>query len=261
MSALTTAATGMSAQELNVSIIAHNIANMNTAGFKRKQGLFADLVYQDHRTVGTQASNNGNILPSGMQTGLGVKPIAVYTVMEAGPVTMNNDNPFSIYIQGNGFLQVAMPDGTMAYTRAGLLQLNQDRQLVTVDGFPIEPAIIFPDSWKALTINPNGEFSVLVEGQTASVIIGTLELANFPNPAGLTNLGDNLLRPNDASGTAMVGIPGTLGLGTILQSAYEGSNVNAVNEITNLILAQRGYELNSKVIQTADEMLSTITRK
>ena len=259
MRALSTAATGMAAQQLNVEVISNNIANMNTVGFKRQQAEFEDLLYQDVERAGTQSSANGNIVPTGIQIGAGVKAGSVYRITEQGSMTQTG-NQLDVAINGRGYLQVLMPDGTTAYTRAGNLSLNQDGQLVNSDGYLVQPQITIPSTATAVTISTNGQVQVTVPGQTAPTTVGQLQLATFTNEAGLEAMGDNLYEVSYASGQPVTGNPADPGFGTIMQGYTEASNVDAVSEITNLITAQRAYEMNSKVVTTADQMLSTTSQ-
>lgn len=259
MRSLSIAATGMLAQQLNVEVISNNIANMNTTGFKRQRAEFQDLLYQTVERVGSTSSDSGTIVPAGVQIGLGVKAAAVYNIAEQGNLQATS-NPLDMAISGSGYFQVTLPTGDTAYTRAGSFQLSPTGEIVTVDGFTVEPAITVPADALQVTINASGQVSVQLPNTIAESVVGQLSLANFPNPAGLDPQGDNLFLETAASGGAISGTPGVSGLGTIQQGFVETSNVNTVTEITNLITAQRAYEMNSKVIQTSDEMLSTINR-
>ena len=259
MRSLSIAATGMLAQQLNVEVISNNIANMNTTGFKRQRAEFQDLLYQTVERVGATSSESGTIVPAGVQIGLGVKAAAVYNISEQGNL-QSTQNPLDLAISGGGFFQVALPSGNTAYTRAGSFQLSPTGEIVTVDGYTVEPAITVPVDAIQITINSSGQVLVQQPNVVAQTLVGQLQLANFPNPAGLDPQGDSLFRETEASGSPTTGSPGTAGLGSIEQGFVETSNVNTVTEITNLITAQRAYEMNSKVIQTSDEMLSTINR-
>ncbi len=259
MRSLSIAATGMLAQQLNVEVISNNIANLNTTAFKAQRAEFQDLLYQDERSVGANSSDSGTIVPVGVQIGTGVKAAAVYSLQTEGNLT-NTSNPLDLAIQGNGFFQVEMPDGSTTYTRDGSLQLSSTGQLVTADGYTVQPAITIPANTTSVTINANGQVQAQIAGTTQPQIVGQLELANFPNPAGLAQQGNNLLTVTAASGAATTGNPGTTAFGTIQQGYLETSNVNIVSEITNLISAQRAYEMNSKVIQTSDQMMSTLNQ-
>ncbi|MDP1616931.1 flagellar basal-body rod protein FlgG [Phenylobacterium sp.] len=254
MQALRTAATGMSAQQLNVEVISNNIANMNTVGFKKQRAEFQDLLYHTMERAGAQSSEQGTIVPTGVQIGGGVKAGSVYRITEQGAVTQTG-NPYDIAIEGRGFFQVLLPSGEMAYTRAGNLSLNADGQLVTEDGYEIQPAIAVPNDAVSIAVSKGGQVQAVRAGQTEAEVVGQIELASFVNEAGLNAIGDNLLMETAASGPANVGAPGIDGFGNLLQGYTEASNVDAVTEITALIVAQRAYEMNSKVISAADEML------
>ncbi|MDP1643312.1 MAG: flagellar basal-body rod protein FlgG [Phenylobacterium sp.] len=253
MQALRTAATGMSAQQLNVEVISNNIANMNTVGFKKQRAEFQDLLYHTLERAGAMAAE-GAIVPTGVQIGGGVKAGSVYRITEQGAVTQTG-NPYDLAIEGRGFFQVLMPSGETAYTRAGNLSLNADGQLVTEDGYAVQPAINVPGDATAISVSKTGQVQAVRAGQTEAEVVGQIELANFVNEAGLNAIGDNLLMETAASGPATVGAPGADGFGNLLQGYTEASNVDAVTEITALIVAQRAYEMNSKVISAADEML------
>jgi flagellar basal-body rod protein FlgG len=259
MRALNIAATGMLAQELNVEVISNNIANLNTTAFKRQRAEFQDLLYQTERRVGATSSDSGTIVPVGVQIGSGVKAAAVYRMSDQGNL-INTNNPLDLAIEGHGYLQVEMPDGTTAYTRDGSLQLSPTGEIVTADGYVVQPGITLPSNTTAVTVNSNGQVLATIAGQTTPQTVGQLQLATFPNEAGLAALGGNYLQETPASGSPTVGNPGATGLGTIQQGYVETSNVNVVSEITNLITAQRAYEMNSKVIQTANDMESTLTQ-
>ena len=259
MRSLSIAATGMLAQQLNVEVISNNIANMNTTGYKRQRAEFQDLLYQNQRRVGSVSSDVGTVVPSGVQLGLGVKPAAVYRIPEQGSLAITG-NDYDLAVNGKGFFMVELPSGDTAYTRAGTFQISQDGDLVTPDGFVVQPGITIPRDAVTVTVNASGEFWVELDGQVNPIKVGQLELANFANEAGLDPNGDNMYLETRASGQPQVAPPGAPGLGSIEQGALETSNVNVVSEITNLITAQRAYEMNSKVIQAADEMMSTISR-
>lgn len=259
MRSLSIAATGMLAQQLNVEVISNNIANMNTTGFKRQRAEFQDLLYQTVERVGSTSSDSGTIVPAGVQIGLGVKAAAVYNIAEQGNLAATS-NPLDVAISGAGYFQIERPNGETAYTRAGSFQLSPTGEIVTVDGFKVTPSITVPANALQVTINPSGEVMVKLPNVVAESNVGQFQLANFANPAGLDPQGDNLFLETTASGAASTGVPASTGLGSIQQGFVETSNVNTVTEITNLITAQRAYEMNSKVIQTSDEMLSTINR-
>jgi len=259
MKSLDIAATGMLAQQLNVEVISNNIANMNTTGYKRQRAEFQDLLYQDQRRVGSASSDTGTIVPSGVQLGLGVQPAAVYRVIEQGSMTIT-DNTLDLAINGKGYFTVELPSGETGYTRAGAFQLSPDGDLVTPEGFVVQPGITIPADAISVTINANGQVSVNIDGQVAPQLVGQIELATFANEAGMEAIGGNLFLETPASGSPSVGSPGATGFGEIEQGALETSNVNVVAEITNLITAQRAYEMNSKVIQASDEMMSSVTQ-
>ena len=256
MQALRTAATGMAAQQLNVEVISNNIANMNTVAFKRQRAEFQDLLYQTLAAAGTQSSDQGTIVPTGVQVGAGVKAGAVYRVGLQGSLT-RTDNPYDLAIDGRGFFQVLTPSGEIAFTRAGNFSVNDQGQLVTQDGYQIEPAITIPADAIQVSVSKNGQVEVIQAGQTAPNVVGVIELATFVNEGGLAAMGGNLFRETAASGAPTNGTPGSVGIGTLTQGYTEASNVDAVAEITALIVAQRAYEMNSKVISTADDMLAT----
>ncbi|MBL8709001.1 MAG: flagellar basal-body rod protein FlgG [Rhodospirillaceae bacterium] len=258
MRSLTTAATGMMAQQINIDVIANNISNVTTTGFKRSRTEFADLLYQDLRRVGTQSSDTATIVPAGVSIGVGVKPIAVYRISEQGSL-IPTENKLDVAIKGRGYFQVNLPDGTTAYTRDGSLRLSNDGTIVTADGFDLIPNITVPDNATDITINANGQVEVTIPGQIAPTLLGQMQLATFINDAGLQATGDNLLLETEASGGPVVGNPGAIGFGVLQQNFLEQSNVNMVAEMTDLITAQRAYEINSKVIQASDDMMQTVT--
>lgn len=259
MRSLSIAATGMMAQQRNVEVVSNNLANMNTTGFMRRRTEFHDLLYQNLRRVGSTSSDAGTIVPSGVQLGLGVKMAAVYRIHEQGNLTPT-DNAFDMAMQGEGYFQIEMPNGDTAYTRDGTFQLNADGEIVTHDGYRVMPGITVPTNAIDVAINASGEVLVKLDGQVNYSNVGQLQTAIFPNDAGLESIGSNLYLETPASGTASTGTPGTSGYGTVLQGFLETSNVNAVEEISNLISAQRAYEMNSKVIQTSDQMMGTLTQ-
>lgn len=259
MRALSIAATGMLAQQTNVEVISNNIANMNTTGFKRQRAEFQDLLYQDLLRPGTQSSETGTVVPSGIQIGLGVKPAAVYRIEEQGNILIT-DNPLDLAINGKGYFQVELPSGDIGYARAGALGRSADGDLVTASGYIVQPGITIPEDALSINVNAAGEVLVSLAGQTAPQNVGQIQLASFPNPAGLQAIGDSLFLETAASGVSVVGTPGSAGFGEIQQGALETSNVNVVAEITNMITAQRAYEMNSRVIQAADEMLSSVAQ-
>ena len=252
-------ATGMLAQQLNVDTISNNIANMTTTGFKRQRADFQDLLYQSKVRAGASSSDSSTTIPSGVQQGLGVKAGSIYRINEQGAL-QSTSNKFDIAVMGTGYFQVTLPSGETAYTRAGAFQLNQNGQVVTAQGYLVQPGITIPSDAVDVTINSSGQVLVKIQGQTTLSNVGQIQTAVFPNEAGLEALGNNLFIITEASGNAVVGNPGSTGFGTLQQSFLESSNVNVVQEITSLIQAQRAYEMNSKVIQTGDQMLSTITQ-
>lgn len=258
MRALNTAATGMQAQQLNVEVIANNIANMNTTGFKRQRAEFQDLLYQNVERMGVTSSDAGTIVPTGVQVGVGVKAGSVYRVTEQGSFTQTQ-NPYDVAIQGEGYFIVQLPDGRDAYTRAGNFSLSAEGQIVTEDGFTVAPGISVPADAVSISVNRQGVVQAIMADGSAPQDLGALEMARFVNPAGLEAIGDNAFLETPASGTANRGLPGAVGFGTVMQNFLEASNVNAVTEISALITAQRAYEMNSKVITTTDEMLRSTT--
>lgn len=256
MRALSTAATGMEAQQLNVEVISNNLANMNTTGFKRQRAEFQDLLYQNVQSMGVDSSDAGTIVPTGVQVGLGVETASIYRITEQGSLN-NTGNDFDLAISGRGYFRIQMPDGTDAYTRAGNFAVSPDGQIVTSEGYTVSPGIAIPQGTRDISINEQGQVQVLIDGQTAPQTVGQLELSTFFNDAGLEAMGNNLFLESAASGTATAGTPGSPGFGSVRQGFVEGSNVNSVSEITALISAQRAYEMNARVITAADEMLAT----
>lgn len=252
-------ATGMLAQQLNVDVISNNIANMTTTGFKRQRAEFQDLLYQTKVRPGAASSDAGTTIPAGIQQGLGVKAGSVYRINEQGALQVTG-NQFDLANKGDGYFQILLPNGETAYTRDGSFQVNQNGELVTAKGFQVQPGITIPADAVDVTINATGQVFVKIQGQTALSQVGQLQTAIFANDAGLDAIGDNLFLETEASGTAVVANPGDPGYGELEQGALETSNVNIVQEITALIQAQRAYEMNSKVIQAGDEMLSTIVQ-
>jgi flagellar basal-body rod protein FlgG len=259
MRSLSIAATGMLAQQLNVETISNNIANMNTTAFKRQRAEFQDLLYQSQRRVGASSSDNNTIVPAGVQVGLGVKAAAVYRITEQGNLTTTG-NVLDIAMQGRGYFQVTLPTGETAFTRAGSFQLSSAGEIVTADGYPVLGAGTIPSTAIEVQINASGEVLVKKAGESTFNRVGQFQLATFANEAGLNSLGNNLFMNTPASGDAVTGVAGRQGFGTTLQGFLETSNVNTVSEITNLITAQRAYEMNSKVIQASDEMLNTLNQ-
>jgi len=258
MRALDIAGTGMQAQQTNVEVISNNIANMTTTGYKRSRAEFQDLIYQNLRRVGSNSSDGGSVLPSGAQVGLGVKTAAIYRIDEQGNLQQTG-NSLDLAIRGNGWFQVTLPSGETAYTRDGTFGLSPEGQIVNAEGYVVQPGITVPSNATSVTINANGQVQVTQDGQTAPTTVGQLNVAVFPNDAGLSAQGDNLFLQTSASGNPVTGTPGSPGFGATLQGFVETSNVNVVSEITDLITAQRAYEMNSKVITAGDEMLSTLT--
>ncbi len=249
------AATGMQAQNLNIDVIANNIANVNTVGFKRSRADFQELMYQNIKNPGA-LSAEGNIIPTGIQLGLGVRPIAVQKIFQQGDFVQTG-NELDLVIEGDGFFQITMPDGTLGYTRAGAFKLDNEGNLVTSDGYLMEPAIALPADATSVTVGSDGTVTVLLaDGTTTDV--GQIEIASFINPGGLKIIGRNLYLPTDASGEPTTSTPGSEGAGTIAQGYLEMSNVNIVEEMVNMIVSQRAYEINSKAIQVSDEMLQMI---
>jgi len=256
MRSLSIAATGMLAQQLNVEVISNNIANLNTTGFKRQRAEFQDLLYQNVERIGATSSDSGTVIPSGIQLGAGVRTGSVYRVADQGNL-INTDNRYDMAIDGRGFFRIQLPSGQDAYTRAGSFALSPQGQIVTAEGYVVAPGITVPENALDVSVNTNGEVQVVLPNQVAPTVVGQLELSNFFNETGLEAVGDNLFLQSAASGDPTSGTPGAAGFGSILQGFLETSNVNAVAEITSLITAQRAYEMNAKVIETSDEMLST----
>lgn len=252
-------ATGMLAQQTNVDVISNNIANMTTTGHKRQRAAFQDLIYQNIIRPGTTSSDSGTTVPSGLQLGLGVRTGAVYRQHGQGAIQIT-ENTLDLALTGEGFFQIQTPDGDIAYTRDGTFQMNENGEIVTVQGYLVDPGITIPADAISIDINLDGEVSVSMPGQVASQVVGQIQLANFVNPTGLEAVGDNLYMETDASGTPTIGTPGQNEFGQVRQGALEQSNVNVVEEITRLISAQRAYEMNSNIISTSDEMLQTITQ-
>lgn len=249
---LSVAATGMEAQQLNIDIISNNLANVNTAGFKKSRGDFQDLLYQTIVPAGA-ASSGSTQAPTGIQVGMGVKAAAVQKIFTQGEYQQTG-NPLDIAVEGDGFLQVMQPDGQIAYTRAGALKLDSEGMIVTSDGYSVEPNITIPSTATSIAVGSSGIVSVR-DANGSVTDVGQIELAKFLNPAGLNSIGKSLYLTTPSSGEAVTGTPGLEGFGTISQGFLEMSNVNVVQEMVNMIVAQRAYEVNSKAIQTADEML------
>ena len=259
MRSLDIAATGMLAQQRNVEVVSNNLANMNTTAYMRRRTEFQDLIYQDLRRVGSTSSDAGTVVPTGVQLGLGVKLAAVYRIHEQGNLSAT-DNTFDLAIQGKGYFQITMPTGETSYTRDGTFQLDGSGQLVTHDGYTVQPGINIPANAIDISVNGSGEVQAKIQGQADLQTVGQLSVASFPNEAGLESIGGNLYLESPASGSSTTAAPGSTGFGAILQGFLETSNVNAVEEISNLISAQRAYEMNSKVIKTSDEMLGTLAQ-
>jgi flagellar basal-body rod protein FlgG len=257
MRSLWTATTGMSAQNLNMDVIANNLANVSTSGFKKSRADFQDLLYQIMKVPGSPTSADTKS-PTGIQVGLGVQPGSITKVFTEGDIVQTS-NTLDVAIEGQGFFQVSMPDGNTAYTRSGNLKLDGEGRITTSDGYPIQPEITIPEDALQVTISQTGVVSAIVGGDTTSTELGNIDLADFVNDAGLLAIGKNLFRETEASGTALVGTPGENGIGTLLQGYVENSNVNLVEELTQMISAQRAFEINSKVISTSDEMMQTVT--
>jgi len=258
MRSLSIAATGMLAQQTNVDVISNNIANMNTTAFKRQRAEFQDLLYQDVARPGGATSAQTNA-PTGIQIGSGVKAGGVYRISEQGTLTQT-ENPYDMAIQGNGYFQITLPSGETGYTRDGAFQLSDQGELVTSDGYPVQPGITVPQGTVGFTVSKTGEVQVTTQGNPQPQTIGQLELASFMNEAGLEAKGGNLFIETAASGAPNVAAPGQPGFGTLTQGFVEASNVNPVAEITALITAQRAYEMNSRIVKTADEMLATTSQ-
>lgn len=252
---LWTAASGMIAQQFNIDTIANNLANVNTVGFKRSRVDFQDLLYQTVRYAGSPVTAGAQI-PTGIQVGHGVRPVSTERIFSTGTFKQT-DNPLDLLIEGDGFFQVLLPDGTTAYTRDGAFKIDGQGRLVTSDGFTLQPEITIPPDAVSITVGTDGTVTVVVSGSSQPQTLGQIQLARFINPAGLRSLGRNLFAATAASGEAMVGTPGLDGLGNIAQGYLEMSNVQVVEELVNMILAQRAYESNSRAIQAADEMLQT----
>ena len=255
--ALWIAKTGLDAQQTRMSVISNNLANVNTTGFKRGQAQFEDLLYQNVRQVGAQSSQNTQ-LPSGLMLGTGVRTASTEKIFTQGNIQQTG-NSLDVAIQGRGFFQILRPDGTLGYTRDGSFQLSNNGQLVTANGNPVQPAITVPAHTQSITIGSDGTVSAQVAGQNTPTQLGTIQLADFVNPAGLQPIGNNLYVQSAASGAPQPSAPGTSGLGSLVQGSLESSNVNTVSSLVNMIETQRAYEMNSKAISTADKMLQFAT--
>ena len=252
------AKTGLEAQQTNVDVISNNLANVSTNGFKRQRPVFEDLLYQTLRQPGAQSTQQTQV-PSGLQLGTGVRPVATARIFTTGNL-QNTGNPLDLAVNGNGFFQVTLPDGSVSYTRDGAFQLDNQGQVVTSNGYPLQPTITIPPNAVSVTIGSDGTVSVLAAGAAAPTQVGQIQLANFINPAGLQARGENLFLETAASGTAQTNVPGTNGLGALNQGFVETSNVNVTEELVNLITAQRAFEINSRSIQSSDQMLQKLTQ-
>jgi len=258
MNSLWIAKTGMTAQQTQLDVISHNLANTSTTGFKRNNAVFEDLVYQNLRQVGAQADEQ-NQLPTGLHVGLGVNVVATSRKFTQGSV-QQTDNNLDVAIDGKGFLEITQPDGTTAYTRDGSFQVDSQGRMVTANGLPVAPGITVPPGTTSISIAQDGTVSAIVSGNTAPQQLGQLMMASFINPAGLEPVGQNLFKESAASGPPQEGQPGTNGLGIIKQGFLENSNVNVVEELINMIQTQRAYDLNSKAVQTSDQMLARLSQ-
>ena len=250
--------TGLDAQQTQMDVISHNLANVSTSGFKKSRAVFEDLLYQNIRQPGAQSSQQTQ-LPSGLQLGTGVRPVATERMFTQGNL-QQTDNSKDVAIQGNGFFQIMMPDGSTAYTRDGSFQMDNQGQLVTSSGFPLQPNITIPQNAQSLTIGRDGVVSITTADSTASTQIGQIQLATFINPAGLESKGENLYVETTASGTPNTNMPGLNGAGLLQQNYLETSNVNVVEELVSMIQTQRSYEINSKAITNSDQMLQKLTQ-
>lgn len=255
--ALWIAKTGLDAQQTRMAVISNNLANVNTTGFKQGRAVFNDLLYQNIRQPGAQSSQNTQ-LPSGLMLGTGVQTVATEKIFTQGNI-VQTDNSLDIAIEGRGFVEILRPDGTIAYTRDGSMQLDADGQIVTADGFAMQPGLTLPSGTLSMTIGSDGTVSALVSGATAPTQVGTIQLVDFINPTGLQPIGGNLYIETASSGAPQSGTPGQSGLGTIVQGALESSNINVVEELVDMIETQRAYEMNSKAISTTDQMLQYVT--
>ncbi|RVU30244.1 MULTISPECIES: flagellar basal-body rod protein FlgG [Neptunomonas] len=257
--ALFVAKTGLSAQDTSLKVISNNLANASTTGFKKDRAVFEDLLYQIQRQPGAESAAETQ-LPSGLQLGTGVRVVGTQKMFQEGNIEVT-EQPFDIAINGRGFFQVTLPNGDLGYTRNGQFQINQNNELVTSEGYLVEPAIVLPAEVQTFTVGVDGIVTAVVAGDPNPVQLGQLQLADFVNPAGLQALGQNLFSETVASGAPQLSNPGDAGVGTTNQGMLEASNVNAVEELVNMITTQRAYEMNSKVISTADEMLSFVTQQ
>jgi flagellar basal-body rod protein FlgG len=257
--ALWVAKTGLDAQQTRMAVVSNNLANVNTTGFKRQRAVFEDLFYQNVRQVGGQTSQD-TVLPSGLSLGTGVRTVATEKLHTQGNVSQTG-NSLDVAIDGRGFLQIQMPDGTIGYTRDGSFRLDANGQIVNANGYVLSPGITVPSGALSITIGADGTVSVLTPGATAPTQVGTIQLADFVNPTGLQSIGKNLYLETVASGSPQVGTPTQTGLGGLVQGSLESSNVNVVEELVNMIETQRAYEMNSKAIQAADQMLAYVNNQ
>ncbi len=257
--ALHVAKTGLSAQDTQLRVISNNLANVSTVGFKKDRAVFEDLLYQTRRQPGADSATDAQ-LPSGLQLGSGVRTVGTQKLFQEGDLQVT-DEAFDVAISGDGFFQIEMPNGETAYTRNGQFHLDSEGRLVTAEGYVTDPEITLPDDTETFSVATDGTVSVVVAGDTDSQELGQLELATFINPQGLEAIGQNLFMETPASGAPQVGTPGEDGAGILQQGMLEGSNVNATEELVNMITTQRAYEINSKVISAADEMLSFVTQQ
>ena len=255
--ALWIAKTGLDAQQTKMSVISNNLANASTSGFKRSRAVFEDLLYQNLRQPGSQSSQD-TMYSSGLMLGTGVRILATEKLFTQGAASQTQ-NPLDISIEGKGFLQVLLPDGTLAYSRSGSMQIDSQGQLVTPNGYPVQPAINIPVEAQSVTIGTDGTVTVSVPGSAATTQVGSIQLADFINPSGLQAMGGNLFVESTSSGAPQVGTPGVNGLGMLRQGYIEGSNVNVVEELVSMIETQRAYEMNSRAVSTADQMLQFVT--
>lgn len=259
MKALQIAATGMAAQQMKVDVVSNNLANMSTTGYNARRADFADLHYQQVARPGTVTSTGGTMLPTGVQIGLGVRPASVSVVLAQGSLIQTGGD-LDVAIDGQGYLEVTLPSGAAGYTRDGALKRSADGLIVTSDGYPVAPEITIPSDARTISVNADGEVYAYFQDQVAPQLLGQFSLVGFSNEKGLEAMGSNLFLETAASGAALVGSPGIDGLGTLRQGYLEESSVDAVREVTELIKAQRGYELNAKVITAADQMLSATSQ-
>ncbi|MEL7024009.1 MAG: flagellar basal-body rod protein FlgG [Pseudomonadota bacterium] len=255
--ALWVAKTGLDAQQTRMTVVSNNLANVNTNGFKRGRVVFEDLVYQNQRQVGGQSSQN-TVLPSGLNVGTGVRVVATEQLHTQGSI-LQTENSLDIAVIGRGYFQVLLPDASIGYTRDGAFQQDAQGQIVTASGYPLQPPVTLPPQTQSITIGVDGTVTATLQGQSAPIQIGTIQTVDFVNPVGLQPRGENLYLETAASGTAQPGTPGLNGLGALQQGALEGSNVNVVEELVNMIETQRAYEMNSKAISTNDQMLQFLT--